>query len=306
MTEKGEKILIAVAACFLVVSLVVMGYIMIFHKGESENRVASTESEERIEAEYFVAMDGKEWDIVIPTPYQEANDLFRVEENLKDRTIEIVMSGLEEDYYYDHQVQGNEEKISQVRYQQDEDETRLRFVLKDIYVTETRQMGGEICLRLENPTDSYEHLLVVDGFSDDSKFDDLEKQKVKCLLNGNVTVANDVRADYFISLSVEATSEQNQITIYYNDDFFIPDFDSKSLAELLEAGLAQIYGSDCVKSVKTDNHGLAEAMLPAVKIVGKVNVPPETDMRERLASFGNGIENVVITVMTEQYQETEE
>ncbi len=306
MTEKGEKILIAVAACFLVISLVVMGYIMIFHKGESKDRIAGTESEERIEADYFIAMDGKEWDIVIPTPYQETNDLFHIEENLKDHTIEIVMSGLEEDYYYEHQVQGNEEKISQVRYQQDEDETRLRFALKDIYVTEVRQMGGDICLRLESPMDSYEHLIVLEGFSDDGKFADLEKQNVKCLLNGDVLVANDVRADYFISLSVEATSEQNQITIYYNDDFFIPDFDSKSLAELLEAGLAKIYGSDCVKIVKTDNHGLAEAMLPAVKIVGKVNVPPETDMRESLASFGSGIENVVITVMTEQYQETEE
>lgn len=305
MTEKGEKLLIAVTACFLVISLLVMGYIMIFHKGESDNRIADTENEERIEAEYFVSMTGKEWDIVIPTPYQESNNLFDIEENLKERTVEIIIYGLEEDYYYEHQVQGNEEKISQVRYQQDEDETRLRFALKDIYITEVRQTGGEICLRLENPVERYEHLVVFDGFTDSTKFSDLEKLNVKGLTNGDVMTANDVRADYFISLSVETTLEDNQIIIYYNDDFFIPDFDSKSLAELLEQGLAQVYGSDCVKVLKTDNHGLAEAMLPAVKIVGKVNVPPETDMRESLASFGSSIENVVINGITEKYQETE-
>ena len=280
MTEKGEKLLIAVTACFLVISLLVMGYIMIFHKGESDNRIADTENEERIEAEYFVSMTGKEWDIVIPTPYQESNNLFDIEENLKERTVEIIIYGLEEDYY---------------KY----------CALKDIYITEIRQTGGEICLRLENPVERYEHLVVFDGFTDSTKFSDLEKLNVKGLTNGDVMTANDVRADYFISLSVETTLEDNQIIIYYNDDFFIPDFDSKSLAELLEQGLAQVYGSDCVKVLKTDNHGLAEAMLPAVKIVGKVNVPPETDMRESLASFGSSIENVVINGITEKYQETE-
>ena len=305
MTEKDEKLLIAVTAVFLVVSLAVMGYLMIFHKGETGNQLVATETEERIEAEYFVSMDSKEWDIVIPTPYQETNDLFHIEENLKERTVEIVIYGLEEDYYYEHQVQGNEEKISQVRYQQDEEETRLRFALKDIYVAEVRQMGGEICLRLENPTDQFDHIVVFDGFTDESKFDALEKVNVKSLQNGDVMVANDVRADYFVSLLVETTTENDEIIIYYNDDFFIPDFDGKSLAELLGDGLTKIYGSDCVKVVKTDNHGLAEAMLPAGKIVGKVNVPPETDVRESLTSFGAGLENVVITVMTERYQETE-
>lgn len=305
MTEKGEKLLIAVTACFLVISLLVMGYIMIFHKGESDNRIADIGNGERIEAEYFVSMTGKEWDIVIPTPYQESNNLFDIEENLKEHTVEIIIYGLEKDYYYSHQVQGNEEKISQVRYQQDKDETRLRFALKDTYITEIRQTGGEICLRLENPVERYDHLVVFDGFTDSTKVSDLEKLNVKGLINGDVMTANDVRADYFISLSVETTLEDNRITIYYNDDFFIPDFDSKSLAELLEQGLAQVYGSDCVKVLKTDNHGLAEAMLPAVKIVGKVNVPPETDMRESLTSFGSSIENVVINAITEKYQETE-
>mgnify|MGYP006990131141 CR=1 FL=1 len=58
---------------------------------------------------------------------------------------------------------------------------------------------------------------------------------------------------------------QTEIVIYYNDDYFIPEFDSRSLAEIFQGYYNEFHDEWTVVLVKSDAFDLKDAMVPAVK-----------------------------------------
>lgn len=309
MTEKGEKILTAAAVAFLLLALFIMGYVRIFT--EYDNAGEQTEAEaasESIQEEYFVEVEGMETDIVIPLPDSQAKGSFQIEESLKDKTLEIVLQDVDEDYYYEHKVQGNGEKISQIRYQQRSKESSLLFVLEDIYIADVQVEGDAVWIKLQNPVEQYDRLVVLEGDCwEKSVTDRLETEDIKGLLTGDVATANALRSDFFISMSVETVAAEESIIIYYNDDYYIPEFDSRDLAELLEAKFADRYGKQNVIIEKAEDGDLAETMLPAVKVVCRMGALKEGEtLAAARESFNKENGMLIADVLIGQYQEMEE
>lgn len=313
MTEKGEKVLAIVAAVFLAAAVCVMGYIS--KNADAEDFTENTgeyaeglQESQGNEESYFVSIDGTEADIVIPLPGNGAKDTFRIEESLKDMTLEVILQDVEEQYYLEHKIQGNEEKISQVSYRQGKKESELIFVLKDIYTADVQIKGDSVFLRLCNPAEQYDRLVVVEGDCWEKEvFDSLEKMDIKGLANGDMMTANSLRADFFVSMSVDTWASGDEITIYYNDDYYIPEFDSRRFAELLKEAFGKRYGSGNVSIEKMEEGKLSEAMVPSVLIECRIEMPDagapdETDRKKINAE--NGM--LVADVLMKQYQEMEE
>lgn len=321
MTEKGEKLLVRLAFAFLVIAFAVMGYIRSLERTGAEN--AKEAMAAGIVAEGFEAIGREDADIVIPLP-DERSDGYYVEEDLTNKKLKVVLEGVREEYFYQNPIKGNEEKISQVLYRQNLGETQLQFILNDIYETDVRVRGNELCLTLENPAEQWDKIVVLDGKGwDEEAVECLEAQGVKGLVSGDVRTANELRADFFLSLAVDEVSGSGQqgageasdrgITIYYNDDYFIPDFDSKAYAEALQQYLASDYGGENVRIMKTTEWDLDDAMLPAVKIVcvpgaegktvGSDEAERETD-REEVDLEHIAVSAAKATLL--QYQEMEE
>lgn len=309
MTEKGEKVLVFGAVVFLALALVTMFYARKSFENESPDEKDEADlAVESIQEEYFVAIEGKEADIMIPLPDSGADEPFRIEESLKDKTLEIFLQDAEEDYYYQHKVQGNERKISQVRYQQGNKESSLKFTLKDIYITDVQVKGEALYITFEEPARQWDRLVVLEGDCwEEAVTDQLEKQKIMGLVSGDVHTANELRTDFYLFMSVETAAEKEHITIYYNDDYFIPEFDSRNLAELLEAEFAERYGEQNVTVEKTEEGQLGEAMMPAVRIVCRMSAPDEGVPRdEAIESFNQENGMLIAEALIKRYQEMEE
>lgn len=313
MTEKGEKILIIVTSVFLVGALCVMGYIRKhtsaedFTESTGEYAEGAQETQDSEES-YFVSIDGTEADIVIPLPNNGAKDTLRVEESLKDMTLEVILQDVEEDYYLEHKVQGNREKIAQVSYRYGSKESELVFVLKDIYAADVQVKEDTILLKLGNPAEQYDRMVVLEGRCWEKEvFDSLEKKEIKGLSEGDVMTANRLRADFFVSMSVDTWASEDEIIIYYNDDYYMPEFDSRHFAELLQAAFEERYGNGSVSVERTGEGELTEAMVPAVMIECHLGMPdagePGKTDREKI-NAENGM--IVADVLIKQYQEMEE
>ena len=312
MTEKGEKILVIIASVFLAAALCVMGYIR--KNTSAEDFTESTEEYTEREQEFqdgkescFVSIDGTEADIIIPLPGNGAKDTLRVEENLKDMTLEVVLQDVEEEYYLEHKVRGNEEKIAQVFYRYGNKESELVFVLKDIYTADVQIKEDSVSLRLCNPAEQYDRMVVLEGGWEREVFDSLERKNIKGLSEGDVVTANRLRADFFVSMSLDTWASEDEIIIYYNDDYYIPEFDSRHFAELLQEAPEERYGSGNVRIERTEEGELAEATMPAVEIECRIGMPdagePGKTDREKI-NEENGM--IVADVLTRQYQEVEE
>lgn len=275
MTENGEKVLVRLAAVFLMIAVAVMGYIRsLYRSGEESAKEAMAAG---LGAEGFEAIGREDADIIIPLPDAE-EDGFHVEEDLKDKKLKVVLVGSQEDYFYQNKIKGNEEKISQVLYRQNAGKTELQFILNDIYEADIRVKGSELYLTLENPAEQWDTIAVLEGTGwSEEAVACLEAQGIKGLVSGDIGTANELRADFFLLLSVEEPwdngtqsapdASDTGITIYYNDDYFIPDCDSKSYAEALRQYLAKECGEENVRIAKTTEWDLDDAMIPAVKIV---------------------------------------
>ncbi|MGN0133005.1 MAG: hypothetical protein ACI4AA_11235 [Lachnospiraceae bacterium] len=274
MTENGEKILIRITAVFLILAVAAMGYIRSLQRAEAGS--AEENWTLGIREECFEAISGKEADIIIPLP-ETGSEQFRVEENLKDRMLTVVLENVEEDYYQQYKIRGNEEKISQVLCRQNGGETELQFILNDIYEADIQVKENELHLKLESPSEQWDKIVVLEGDNwNEEAVDRLEENGIKGLMSGDIKTANELRADFYLSLSIEYSYADEQrrqdgsaaeIVIYYNDDYFIPDFDSRAYAEMLQRYLAEEYGAENIRLVKSTEWDLADAMIPAVKII---------------------------------------
>jgi len=308
MTEKEESFL---TTCIVIFLMIAMGFMYVMRNSYgTENMREESEADpaESIHEDYFVAIEDKEADIIIPLPDRETEEPFYIEESLKDKTLEIFLEGAKEDYYYEHKVQGNERKISQVRYQQGEKESSLKFTLKDIYVTDAQIKGNALYLKLQKPTEQWDRLVVLEGgcFEEDV-LNRLEKEDIKGLLNGDIYTANELKTDFYLFMSVETAAEKDHINIYYNDDYYIPEFDSRSLAELLETEFVKVYGKENVHIEKTDKWELGEAMMPAVRVVCTMSTSDEGEPGEAaVQSFNQENGMLIAETLIGKYQEMEE
>lgn len=296
MSEKGEKLLYAAACIFLILSVSVMVFINRGAEAGEVETVEGTEMTEPIREAYFEAVDGREGDIIIPLPEGEADDQYHIEERMGVMELEITLGPVEEEFFHQNKIRGNEEKIRQVLCFHEREKTSLVFDLRHIYESEATVEDGMLYLKLEDPANHYDKIVVLGGESgtwQEEAKDRFQEEKIKSFTSGDIAMANQLHADFFVGFEKE-TSVANVITICYNDEYFIPDFDSGDLAAFLYEYYSQETDWE-IRLVKSSDPELKEAMIPGVKIVCSLT-----------ESTGGNPQLLAVDALIDKYEEMEE
>lgn len=329
MTEKGEKLL-AVAA-FLFAALFIGSMILVRNMDVNARVAEQIVSENDIEAEsireeYFETIELAEADIVIPLP-EGLEDTVEIREIPLEKRIEIVMGDEDESFFHRNKIQGNEEKISSVFFSKVQGQTSLVFMLSHFYETETEIVGNEIRMTLENPADVYDRMIVLDDtFAQwEERIDgETEPYHMKAFVSGNMEEANGIRADCFVSLQKEIMAETGdqtedatiedsgaenevEIVIYYNDDYFIPEFSSGDLAQVLMDYFLKAHETWNISISRSNDSQLSQAMIPAVKVVCTMPAQAVEDKEEETGNqWDESIEKLTIDALLDQFQGMDE
>ena len=105
--------------------------------------------------------------------------------------------------------------------------------------------------------------------------DELLQRDVFAIWNGSVDDANEIRADAFVEFKVSnpdlsaKDSKDGYIKVEYNDDFYIPEFDSLDAAIRI-CNAYEVAGYEA-EAVKCEDEGLKKAVEPAVRIIFEDN-----------------------------------
>ena len=105
--------------------------------------------------------------------------------------------------------------------------------------------------------------------------DELLQRDVFAIWNGSVDDANEIRADAFVEFKVsnpepsKKGDADNYIKVEYNDDFYIPEFDSLDAAIRI-CNAYEVAGYEA-EAVKCEDEGLKKAVEPAVRIIFEDN-----------------------------------
>lgn len=305
MSEKGEKLLYMAACIFLILSVSVMVFI---NRGTEAGEVEiakEAEITEPIREAYFEAVDGKEGDIIIPLPAGGADAEYYIEERMSAMELEVTLGPVEEEFFHQNKIRGNEEKIRQVLCLHEREKTSLVFDLRHIYESEALVQDGMLYLKLEDPANHYDKIVVLGGESgtwQEEAENLFQEEKIKGFTSGDVAMANELHADFFVGFKKEPlrqnegeeTAAVNVVTICYNDDYFIPDFDSADLA----AFLYECYSRETdweIRLVKSSDPQLSEAMIPGVKVVYSLT-----------ESAGDSPQLLAVDALIGKYEEMEE
>jgi N-acetylmuramoyl-L-alanine amidase len=225
-----------------------------------------------------------------------------VENRYMDQELWIYLDQSEEetgstDFYTDHPVQGQTSAVLGGTAEWQGGQLLLKFQLDDIYECQTSLEQNFLNVKLMDPKEVYEHIIVIDPAwgGEESGTNALglaEKdvtlgivKKVKDMLDigeikvyytrlddtlvtlqERVSTVEDVHADFVISVrAVGDTTNLDKYGIgcFYNDRFFIPDFGNVQLADLLE--------TEVVTALSGRADGLWAA--DADSFLGKLQIP---------------------------------
>lgn len=210
--------------------------------------------------------------LYIPVKEDIMEDEVSIVNNYLEHAVTLYIEGMEENYFENNSITGNGDKIKSIQYTYQNGVTKLVIELNDIYECEISKENSTFCLDFKYPRDLYDKIIVIDpghGGSEHGNFAYglMEKEitldiaiKLQSLLaesdikgiftrlddsnpeiEKRVQFANDVNADMFISIHAFANMEDVDmygIQTVYNSHFFIPQFSSLELADILERSVA--------------------------------------------------------------------
>lgn len=312
MTAKGEKILTTIT--FLLIILCIAIFAFGYNQKSTQTLAASEQvvSENVIREEYFEPIYGMEADIIISLPKDEKGR-FYIEEGFSEKEIRIVFENVEEDFFYQNKVRGNQEKIRQVYFVKDGTQTTLVFALKQIYKGRMLTKDGQISFQLQNPAERYERIFVFDGVSEEDRemLSDLLEPEMAVFFGGGIEAANELRADGYVCLEKQVRHEDTslpdsaaEVVIYYNDAYYIPQFDSRDFAQLLKEHYEEQKPDWKVMITASDDELLGDARVPAVKIVYRTLQNGEDSESVRVAD--EEIQAILAEALIKQFGKMEE
>lgn len=166
---------------------------------------------------------------------------------------------------------GTNEKGDEHSTESKEEDTKLKISENDLVGME--DMTGRLVI-------AYDDKDVIPDPEDMKKSkDELLQRDVFAIWKGSVEDANEVRADAFVEFKVSNYSKDKEpgnkegqnghIKVEYNDDFYIPEFDSLDAAIRI-CNAYEVAGYEA-EAVKCEDEGLKKAVEPAVRIIFEDN-----------------------------------
>lgn len=203
----------------------------------------------------------------VPLPKGVRAEHVTVENRYMDRELLLYIQGGDEGFYKENHIRGDIAPVLSGQEEQQKDGVLLRFRMDRVLEYKSTMEGSNLTINWYEPGELYDHIVVLDpaGGGEEAgnvgsslrekdvalqvakqvqSLFSLENVRLYCTRTEDVSVppearaqlARDVKADFYIRLSVSADPADAGtygITGIYNDDFYIPGFDSPALADLL-------------------------------------------------------------------------
>lgn len=218
-------------------------------------------------------------------------------------------------------------------YHETEDGVALIFALTQVYEYRTVFENNELYISFLNPREIYNQIVVIDpscgGLDRGNVENGVVEKKLTLQIAGKlkekldesgikayytrmddvnpaaeqrVALANEVKADMYIAISVDRREEEEVygVSTIYNDQYFIPGFGSVELADLLEKELASEIKTKALGLEKASGESkLRYATVPAAEVrVGCLSNKQEAILLKRedyIEKIANGIYNAIIS-----------
>lgn len=200
----------------------------------------------------------------------EAEDLF-MESRCGRQDFLIVLPGSCGDFFKNSIITGNGNKVNEVYLSGQEEFTRLRLVLDDVYEYAYTVENGMVVLTFEAPARFYDRIVVVDVERStggetgmvmevaEQVQSRLEKEGIRVYRSLSTEMSAEERAEFADRLGAdlligirqsgpEAVEESETVAlrILYNDTYFIPYFGNGQLVSLLESHVSGETGQSVV------------------------------------------------------------
>lgn len=276
--------------------------------------------------------------ICIPLENNIAAENVTIENHYMDRQVWISIKGASEDYYAEAALSGNLSYITRGSYEIREDGVVLKLSTRELYECHSTLEERKLYIEMIRPREVYDKIIVIDaacGGSDKgiSANDILEKdivldivKQTKLLLDNTdikvyytrmedadvtaesrVALANEVQADMFISIRLNSGEDEELygIEAIYNANYYLPGFNSVSLADRVErAVVTRINGRGNGLYEAADSDILVqEAKVPvAVLQVGYASNPKEAELLNR-EEYRALIAAGIVDAVTKAYEE---
>lgn len=237
---------------------------------EQSGLSAGTEGPLWIDSDSILTMEstsGVAGSFSVPLPKGIRAENVTVENRYMDRELLLYVQGGDEIFYEENHISGDIAPVLFGQREQQEDGVVLKFRMSRVLEYVSKMEGNTLTINWYEPGELYEYIVVLDPAGGGEEIGSvgsslrekdvtlqvarqiqsrlsLQNVRLYCTRTEDVSVssearaqlAEEVRADLYIRLSVSAAPEDAEtygITGIYNDDFYIPDFDSPTLADLL-------------------------------------------------------------------------
>lgn len=270
--------------------------------------------------------------LCIPLPQGSKAEEITIENHYMDQELYVLIQNAQESFYAEHALMGNRTGVEAGFYHETEDGVALIFELTQVYEYRTVFENNELYISFLNPREIYNRIVVIDpscGGQDRGKEgngiiekeltlriarklkEKLDESEIKAYYTRmddvnpaaeqRVALANEVKADMYIAISVDNREEEAAygVSTIYNDQYFIPGFGSVELADLLEKELASEIKTKALGLEKASEESrLRYATVPAAEVrVGCLSNKQEAILLNRedyIEKIANGIYNAII------------
>lgn len=271
--------------------------------------------------------------LCIPLPEGSKAEEITIENHYMDQELYVLIQNVQESFYAEHALMENRTGVEAGFYHETEDGVALVFELTQVYEYRTVFENNELYISFLNPREIYNRIVVIDpscGGLDRGEEgngviekeltlqiakklkEKLDESKIKAYYTRmddvnpdaeqRVELANEVKADMYIEISVDSREEEAVygVSTVYNDQYFIPGFGSVELADLLERELASEIKTKALGLEKASEESkLRYATVPAAEVrVGCLSNKQEAILLKRedyIEKIANGIYNAIIS-----------
>ena len=271
--------------------------------------------------------------LCIPLPEGSKAEEITIENHYMDQELYVLIQNVQESFYAEHALMGNRTGVEAGFYHETEDGVALVFELTQVYEYRTVFENNELYISFLNPREIYNRIVVIDpscGGLDRGEEgngviekeltlqiakklkEKLDESEIKAYYTRmddvnrdaeqRVELANEVKADMYIEISVDSREEEAVygVSTVYNDQYFIPGFGSVELADLLERELASEIKTKALGLEKASEESkLRYATVPAAEVrVGCLSNKQEAILLKRedyIEKIANGIYNAIIS-----------
>ena len=325
MTNKEMKKVAIKASVFAIVSISLMLYrsatkhIMITDAAGVQLERGSSENAYTLLVDKNVPQ-GKSDVLIIPLPKSVSSDNIVLEDSYMDHQLRIYIDSREEGFYKDNAIVTDLDIIEDAVCvaQNDTGSVCLDFDLDNLYANEsTLTESSTIEVKFLRPAEKYDRIVAVDtdaalsetalllkniasrDQNNDIKFYYTSQAGEDVSIEQRKALVKDCQADLLVGLSADDSGNDEGLTCYYNDRFFLRRLNNAQFADMVERNCAVASGTQAFGVMPAEEDELLSASsIPSARL--KISIAAGDDENENpvvktdMNKVAEGVYNAVL------------